>query len=67
MWFVFCTSESAESRGVEGHAVSGREVRVRVVSALVVIVLDVETREFGEVDPQCAAAIVNILPVQGLK
>lgn len=49
-----------------GLAVSGRELRPGVVSALVVVVLDVEVDQLGEVDAQRAAGIVDVLTVQGL-
>lgn len=52
---------------VHGHAVTRGQVRVRVVPRLVVIVLDVETRQFGEVDPQGAAPVVDVLSVQRLR
>lgn len=37
------------------------------VSALVVVVLHVERAQFGEVDPQRAAAVVDVLTIQRLK
>ncbi len=62
-----CTSESANPGRVNRHSVTRGQVGVRVVSALVVIVLDVQTRQLREVDSQRAAAIVDVLSVQGLK
>ena len=50
-----------------GLGVSGGQVRPGVVPALVVVVLDVEAGELGEADPQRAAGVVDVLPVQGLE
>lgn len=50
-----------------GLAVSRGQVRPGEVTALLVVVLDVEAGEFGEADPQSAAAVVDVLSVQGLK
>lgn len=36
-----------------------------VISALVVVVIDVETGELGEVDLQSTAGVVEVLTVQG--
>lgn len=50
-----------------GLAVSRRQVRPGEVAALLVVVFDVEAGEFGEADPQSAAAVVDVLSVQRLK
>ncbi len=50
-----------------GLAVSGGKVRSGEVAALLVVVFDVEAREFGEADPQSAAAIIDVLSVQRLR
>lgn len=47
-------------------AVTGREFGPGVVPALVIVVLDVQVDQLGEVDPQCAAGIVDVLAIQGL-
>lgn len=47
-------------------AVSAGQVRSGEVSALLVVVFDVEAGEFGEADPQSAAAVIDVLPVQRL-
>lgn len=47
-------------------AVSAGQVWSGEVSALLVVVLDVEAGEFGEADPQGAAAVVDVLSVQRL-
>lgn len=49
-----------------GLAVAGGQVRARVVPTLVVVVLDVEAGELGEVDTQRTAGVVDVLPVQRL-
>lgn len=43
------------------------EVRSRVVSTLVVVVLDVEVDQLAEVYPQGAAGVVDVLSIQRLK
>lgn len=48
-------------------AVSRGQVGPGEVTALLVVVLDVEAGEFGEADPQSAAAVVDVLSVQRLK
>lgn len=50
-----------------GLVVSGGQVRSGEVAALFVVVFDVEASEFGEADPQGAAAVVDVLSVQRLK
>lgn len=50
-----------------GLAVSSGKVWSGEVSALLVVVFDVETGEFGEADPQSTAAIIDVLTVQRLK
>lgn len=53
--------------GVDGWlGVGSGEVWPGVVPALVVVVLDVEAGELGEADPQGAAGVVDVLPVQRL-
>ena len=47
-------------------AVTGWELGPGVVPALVIIVLDIQVDQLGEVDPQRAAGIVDVLAVQGL-
>lgn len=37
------------------------------VTALLIVVLDLKAREFGEADPQGAAAVVDVLSIQRLK
>ena len=49
-----------------GLVVSGGQVRPGVVPALVVVVLDIEADQLAEVDPQGAAGVVDVLPVQRL-
>lgn len=49
-----------------GLGVSGGQVRPGVVSALVVVVLDIEAGELGEADSQGAAGVVDVLAVQRL-
>lgn len=55
------------TEGGGGVHLSGREVGSGEVSALVVVVLDVERAQLGEVDPQRAAAVVDVLTVQRLE
>lgn len=50
-----------------GLAVSGGKVRSGEVAALLIVVFDVEACEFGEADPQSAAAIIDVLSVQRLR
>ena len=47
------------------HLVSGRQARIGVVAALVVVVLDVEVRQLRVFDSEGAAAVVDVLPVEG--
>lgn len=47
-------------------AVSAGQVRSGEVSALLVVVFDIEACEFGEADPQSAAAVIDVLSVQRL-
>ena len=51
---------------MEGHGVvvAARQAGVGVVTALVIVVLHVETRQLREVDPQRAAAVVDVLTIQ---
>lgn len=46
-----------------GLAVSGGQVRPGEVAALLIVVFDVEAGEFGEANPQGAAAVVDVLSV----
>ena len=50
-----------------GLAVSRWQVRPGEVTALLIVVLHVEAGEFGEVDPQSAAAVVDVLSIQRLR
>lgn len=55
------------TEGSGGVQLSRGQVGSGEVSALVVVVLHVERAQFGEVDPQRAAAVVDVLTVQRLK
>lgn len=60
--------EAPPTKGGAGRVqISARQVGSGEVAALVVVVLDVERAQFGEVDAQRAAAVVNVLAVQRLK
>lgn len=63
--------EAPPTKGGGGGAgrvqLSTRQVGSGEVAALVVVVLDVERAQFGEVDAQRTAAVVNVLAVQRLK
>ncbi|CAB0018503.1 unnamed protein product [Nesidiocoris tenuis] len=48
-------------------AIAVRQRRIRVVPTLVVVVLDVQRRQFRIFDPQGATAVVDILSVERLK
>ena len=48
------------------HGVSSRETGVGIVPTLVVVKLDIEFLQLGEVNAQCATAIVDVLPIQWL-
>lgn len=50
-----------------GMAIPSREVRPGVVTALVVIVLHIQTGQLGEVNAQSAASIVDVLSIQRLQ
>lgn len=63
----FCVCVLVTEGGGGGVQLSRGQVGSGEVSALVVVVLDVERAQFGEVDPQRAAAVINVLPVQRLK
>lgn len=47
-------------------AISWRQVRPCVVPTLVVVVLNIQTGEFGETDAQSAACIIDVLSIQSL-
>lgn len=51
----------------DGLTVSTGKVGSGEVAALLVVVFDVEAGEFGEADPQRAAAVVDVLSIQRLK
>jgi hypothetical protein len=57
-----CEGEGRVERGV-----ARGQVGVGVVSALVIVVLDVEAVELGVLDAQGAARVVDVLPVQRLQ
>lgn len=57
----------ALTEGGGGVQFSGGQVGSGEVSALVVVVLHVQRAQFGEVDPQRAAAVIDVLTVQRLK
>jgi len=46
--------------------VASRQIGVGVVPTLVIVKLDIEFLQLGEVDAQCATAIVDVLPIQRL-
>lgn len=46
-----------------GLAVSCGQVRPRVVTAFVVVVLHVQAGQLGEVDAEGAAGVVDVLPI----
>lgn len=50
-----------------GRAVPGGQIGTGVVSALVVVVLDVQAGEFGEADAQRTAGVIDVLSIQRLK
>lgn len=55
------------TEGGGGLQLSARQVGSGEVAALVVVELDVERAQFGEVDPERAAAVVDVLTIQTLK
>lgn len=58
---------SSHCRVQAGLAVPSRQLRTRVVTTLVVIVLDIEVDQLGEVDAERAARVVDVLAVQSLR
>lgn len=64
MCVCVCVTERC-SHGVlqRGLSVSWRQVESCEVSAFVVVVFDVEAGEFGELDTQRAAGVINILSI----
>lgn len=58
---------TCEGEGRVERWVAGGQVGVGVVSALVIVVLDVEAVELGVLDAQGAARVVDVLPVQRLQ
>lgn len=61
-------AEGGRHGGVQaGLAVPGGQLRARVVATLVVVVLDVEVDQLGEVDAERAARVVDVLAVQSLR
>lgn len=55
------------TEGGGGVQLPGGQVGSGEVAALVVVVLDVERAQLGEVDAKRAAAVVDVLSVQGLE
>jgi len=46
--------------------ITGRQCRIGVVTALVIVVLDIKAAQLRVLDTKCAARVVNILTVQRL-
>lgn len=63
-----CTLTKSSCHGLVqgGLAVPRGQVWAGVVSALVIVVLYIETCELGEVDAQRAAGVVDVLSIQRL-
>lgn len=55
------------TEGSCGVQFSSRQVGSGEVSALVVVVLHIQRAQFGEIDPQRAATVVDVLSIQRLK
>lgn len=58
---------SSHRRVQAGLAVPSRQLRPRVVATLVVIVLDIQVDQLGEVDAERAARIVDVLAIKCLQ
>lgn len=57
-----------EGLGFEwGRAVPCGQIWASVISALIIVVLDIQAGEFGEADAQCTAGIIDVLSIQRLK
>lgn len=63
-WFSAAPPTEGGGGGVQ---LPGGQVGSGEVAAFVVVVLDVERAQFGEINPEGAAAVVDVLPVQRLK
>lgn len=50
-----------------GLCICSRQVWSRVISALVIVVFNIEAGELGKTDSQGAAGIVDVLSIQRLK
>lgn len=50
-----------------GRAIARGQIRPSIVSALIVVVLDVQAGEFGEADAQRTAGVIDVLSIQRLK
>lgn len=50
-----------------GRPIPCGQIRASVVSALIVVVLDIQAGEFGEADAQRTARIIDVLSIQRLK
>lgn len=60
-------AEGGRHGGVDaGLAVAGGQLGSRVVATLVVVVLDIQVDQLGEIDAQRAAGIVDVLAVERL-
>ena len=57
-WSLITKSERVLKRKL-----SGRQIRVRVVPRLVIVVLHVQRRQLTVVDPQRATPVVNVLAI----
>lgn len=49
-----------------GRAVPGGQIGPGVVSALIIVVLNVQAGEFGEADAQRTAGVIDVLSIQRL-
>lgn len=58
---------SSHCRVQTGLAVASGQLRPRVVTTLVVIVLDIKVDQLGEVDAERAARIVDVLAIECLQ
>lgn len=58
---------SSHCRVQTGLAIPSRQLGPRVVTTLVVVVLDIKVDQLGEVDAERAARIVNVLAIKRLQ
>lgn len=58
---------SRHCRVQAGLAIPSRQLGPRVVTTLIVVVLDVKVDQLGEIDTQRAAGVIDVLAIESLQ